>query len=433
MPNESNSVKCGNCGNLNPSTVDKCSYCGHRLRWRPVIVKALAGLVVLSGGYFSWTSCSQTIIPTPSPSPTYSPTPSPSPTYSPTPSPSPTYSPTPSPSPTYSPTPSPSPTYSPTPSPSPTYSPTPSPLPQVPNANTYRSLAEVPNVPKGVIRYGGSTTFAVLEDKDKGDAITAIKKAHPEFNLIYIEPPLGVNPGSGSGIRMLIEGQISIARSSRHIKKEELEEAKSLRFTLEEIPVAIDGIAFYVNPELMNKGVKGLTLAQAKDIFVGRIKNWKEIGGPDMEIAPLSRNPKDGGTPEFFQETVLQKQALGSNVQIARDTTESIRKVAITSGGIGYATASEVINQVMIRPLPLTKSANSPFISPCSDNNCTAVNKAAFTNNSYPITRRIFVIIKHDGRFDEQAGIAYADMLLSDEGQKLLDKSGFVPIRNNPR
>ncbi|MDF0556191.1 substrate-binding domain-containing protein [Kamptonema sp. UHCC 0994] len=423
MPNESNSVKCGNCGNLNPSTVDKCSYCGHRLRWGPVIVKALAGLVVLSGGYFSWTSCSQTLIPIPSPSPTYSLTSSPQVT---TPSPivSPDSNPTPTPSP-------PVPTTSPIVSPD--SNPTPTPLPQLPNATTYRSLAEVPNVPKGVIRYGGSTTFAVLEDKDKGDAITAIKKAHPEFNLIYIEPPPGEKPGSGSGLRMLIEGQISIARSSRPLKDDEFERARNRNFTLEQIPVAIDGIAFYVNPELMNQGVKGITLTQAQNIFTGKVKNWKEIGGPDIEIAPFSRDPIDGGTPEFFQETVLRKQALGSNVQIARDTTESIRKVAINSGGIGYATASEVINQIMIRSLPLARSANSSFISPCSDNNCTAVNKATFTDGSYPITRQLFVIIKRDGSIAEQAGVAYADMLLSDEGQKLLDKAGFVPIRNNPR
>lgn len=108
-----------------------------------------------------------------------------------------------------------------------------------------------------------------------------------------------------------------------------LESLNYRSFTLEQIPVAIDGIAFYVNPELMTQGVKGITLAQAQEIFRGRVKNWKEIGCPDIEISPFSRNPKDSGTSEFFQETVLRKTPLGSNVQIVRETTEAIRKVAI--------------------------------------------------------------------------------------------------------
>jgi phosphate transport system substrate-binding protein len=68
-------------------------------------------------------------------------------------------------------------------------------------------------------------------------------------------------------------------------------------------------------------------------------------------------------------------------------------------------------------------------VSPCIDQVCKAVNKTAFTDGTYPLTRRIFVVIKQDGKLDEQAGVAYANMLLSDEGQKLVEEAGFVPIR----
>jgi phosphate transport system substrate-binding protein len=57
------------------------------------------------------------------------------------------------------------------------------------------------------------------------------------------------------------------------------------------------------------------------------------------------------------------------------------------------------------------------------------VNEAAFADGSYPVTRRLFVILKRDGKLDEQAGVAYANLLLSDEGQALVKKAGFVPIR----
>jgi phosphate transport system substrate-binding protein len=57
------------------------------------------------------------------------------------------------------------------------------------------------------------------------------------------------------------------------------------------------------------------------------------------------------------------------------------------------------------------------------------VNLTDFGNDAYPITRRIFVVIKRDGKLDEQAGVAYVNMLLSDEGQQLVEQAGLVPLR----
>lgn len=229
---------------------------------------------------------------------------------------------------------------------------------------------------------------------------------------------------------MLIENQLSFAQSSRPIKDEEYQRAQTRGFKLKDIPVAIDGIAFYVNPELVRQGLKGVTLAQVQNIFTGKIKNWKEAGGPDQAITPFSRNLKAGGTVDFFYEKVLEEQPLGTNAQEVQDTTHSIRNVARTAGGIGYATASEVINQQTIRSLPLAKDANSSFVSPCADDTCTSVNQKDFANDVYPLTRRLFVIIRQDGRLNEQAGVVYANMLLSNEGQKFVEETGFVSIRN---
>jgi len=395
MSSGSNDVQCPNCKRPILSTADKCSYCGTRLRGVHPILLGLAGLLILGGAYFVF---KDKLFGAQSPTSTASPSsPIPNPT---------------SPAPTTSP-------ISPIPNPTTPVTPTSAAF------TTYLSLANVPNVPNGIFNYGGSTTFAPLRSPV---VVAAINKTHPQFQLRYTEPPNG-KPGSGTGIKMLIEGEMSFAESSRAVKDDEFELAQKRNFKLEQVPVAIDGIAFYVNPELMNQGLKGITLAQVRDIFTGRVNNWKDVGGPDMEITPFSRNLEAGGTVDYFYEKVLDKQPLGSNVQEVRDTTGSIQKVAITRGGIGYATASEVINQSTIRLLPLGKVASSGFVSPCIDRVCKAVNKTAFTDGSYPLTRRLFVVIKQDGKLDEQAGVAYANMLLSDEGQKLVEEAGFVPIR----
>jgi phosphate transport system substrate-binding protein len=166
-----------------------------------------------------------------------------------------------------------------------------------------------------------------------------------------------------------------------------------------------------------------------RDIFTGKIANWQAVGGPNIPITAVSRDPSAGGTVDFFIENVLEKQPLGKAVNIARDATDSIRKVAAAPGGIGFATSTESINQRTIRLLALGKGGHQSFVSPCGDAACTLVNEAAFADSSYPVTRRLFVILKRDGKLDEQAGVAYANLLLSDEGQALVKKAGFVPIR----
>jgi phosphate transport system substrate-binding protein len=290
---------------------------------------------------------------------------------------------------------------------------------------THHIIADIPNVPEGTFNYGGSTTFAPLRNIA---VLVDIQLAHRKFQLRYTEPQTG-KPGSGKGIEMLLEGQLSFSLSSRPVKDEEFEKAQKRNFKLEQVPVAIDGIALYVHPKLIAQGLKGITLTEAQHIFTGKITNWKQVGGPNVTIVPFSRNLKDGGTVDFFYEHVLAKQSFAASVKEVRDTTHSIRKVASTPGGIGYATASEVINQHKIHVLPLAKEANSLFVSPCASPICTATNETAFADGSYPITRRLFVVIKRDGRLDEQAGVAYVNILLSDEGQKFVEQAGFVPIR----
>ncbi|NJL10145.1 MAG: hypothetical protein HC908_08185, partial [Calothrix sp. SM1_7_51] len=150
----------------------------------------------------------------------------------------------------------------------------------------------------------------------------------------------------------------------------------------------------------------------------------------DLKITPVSRDPQDGGTPEYFQEKILGDEPFASSIQpYPTNTTASLQKVAKTSGAIGYATASEVCNQQIIRSLPIAKDTSQPFVASC---NGRQVNQTDFAKDIYPITRRLFIILKRDGKLDEQGGVAYVNLLLSDEGQKLVNQVGLVSIRNIP-
>ncbi|PPS46078.1 hypothetical protein B1A85_00985 [Chroococcidiopsis sp. TS-821] len=287
---------------------------------------------------------------------------------------------------------------------------------------SYRTFAEVPNVPKGIFNYGGSPTFAPLRSPA---ILSAISQSQRQFQLRFVEP-VGVPQSSSEGIQMLLDGELSFALSSRPLKENELNQAKLRGFALEQIPVAIDGITFFVNPRNL---IVGLNLSQLQDIFSGEINNWKTVGGSDLPIAAFSFDPQVSGTADVVQQRVLAGREFGNNVQIVRTASEAILKVAATPGGISYASASVVVGQKTIYPLPLSRAPGEMFITPFVGVNETVLNKTALANASYPLTRRLFVIVKRDGSLDEQAGVAYANLLATDEGEKLIDEAGFVPIR----
>ncbi len=292
-----------------------------------------------------------------------------------------------------------------------------------------RTFAEVPNTPSGLFSYGGSTTWAPI--RKTLDPI--IQTNQPQFKLRYTNPVVG-KPGSGTGIKMLLENQLAFSQSSRPVEEKEYQKAQERGFSLKEIPVAIDGIAIAVHPNL---NIPGLTVTQLKDIYTGKINNWKQVGGPDLPLTPYSRLQEAGGTVEFFVDNVLQGGKLGNNVKIVDDTTRGLRKVASDPGGIYYATAIEVLTQCNVKPLPIGSKADQlvpPYKEPLVDpsqcpNQRNSLNRVAIQNGQYPITRRLFVIVKQNGLEDEQAGMAYAALLLSAQGQELINNAGFVSLR----
>ncbi len=297
--------------------------------------------------------------------------------------------------------------------------PVPSSVRPSPKVELYRSMKEVPNVPAGLFHYAGAVTFASLHAQTMRSAIS---QTYPDFRLSYKEPTRS-KPGSTAGIDMLLNAEISFAQSARPLEDEEYRRAKVRNLVLEQIPVAIDGVAFYVHPDIP---VSGLSIDQLQSIFLGKVTNWKQVGGPNLMIVPFSLDPKLVSMINLLLGSDKDK-GLGRKVQIVRDVTSAVRKVASTPGAIGYASASEVARQQTIRPLNLARTGSTQYVKPVLGKNL--VNAEAFQDGSYPLTRRLFVVIRHDGTLDELAGEAYSNLLLSNEGQKIIEKSGFVPIR----
>jgi phosphate transport system substrate-binding protein len=285
------------------------------------------------------------------------------------------------------------------------------------------------NFPSGLFSYGGSTTWAPI----RKEVDPEIQKLWPNFQLRYTDPTTGA-PGSGTGIKMLLDNQLAFSQSSRSLKDEEYQKAQQRGFQLKEIPVAIDGIAIAVNPNLQ---IPGLTVAQLKDIYTGKLTNWQQVNGPNLPIKPYSRRLEEGGTVEFFDQNVMGGEKFGANVKFIPTTTQALQEMGKNLGGIYYASAPEVVGQCTVKPLPLGRKSDQlipPYKQPFIDlQNCpqqrNQLNATAFQKGEYPITRRLFVLVKQNGQNDQQAGEAYANWLLTDQGQELITKAGFVRIR----
>ena len=104
--------------------------------------------------------------------------------------------------------------------------------------------------------------------------------------------------GSGVGIADMINKTNDIANASRKIKDEEAEEAKAAGVDVKEFTVLFDGISIIVSK---NINITEISIQQLSDIYIEKITNWKEIGGPDAPIVAYARD-SSSGTGEYFLE-----------------------------------------------------------------------------------------------------------------------------------
>lgn len=299
-----------------------------------------------------------------------------------------------------------------------------------------KRIADVPNVPKLTqVTFGGSTTWQKLNDPK---IIARIREHHPNFKLERIIPTSKEVQNSAIGINWLITGKydLSFSQSSLPIEQFQSQNTGNNPLSIEQVTVAHNVISIFVNRELTSQKLKGLTLQQVQDIFSGKVTNWKDVNKDlDMKITIVNRKSHhQNGTIDIFQDQVLNGNPYAANKIEVENPTQGIRTVASTPGAIGFYSVSLVINQERIRILPIAKQDKLAFVSPCTDDSCKAVNRNLIESQSYPkeLTGNLYVIVKRDGGLKQQAGIAYANMLLSDEGQKLIEEAGFIPVRKVP-
>lgn len=216
--------------------------------------------------------------------------------------------------------------------------------------------------------------------------------------------------GSGTGIAALINGGTDICMASRRMKDKERRLAEKRHGKpVREFPVALDAIAIYVHP---SNAIESLTVAQIESIYSGRVRNWKELGGADQPIVAYSRE-NSSGTYEYFKERVLRKKDFAPFVATLPGTAGVVNSVSEDRSSIGYG---GIAFGSRVRIVPVRNDPSSPAVEP------TLANVHA---KRYPLWRELYFYTagEPEGRIKN-----FIDWALSDEGQKVCEQVGYLPL-----
>jgi len=235
------------------------------------------------------------------------------------------------------------------------------------------------------VTLAGSTAFQPFAERlaDEYDA------AHPEQNVTV------QGGGSALGISAALNGAAQIGMA-------DLVDLPADAAALKAVVVARDGIAVVVNPA--NK-VANLDMARIRDIYMGQIRNWKDLGGSDAPITVVSRESGSGTRSSF--ESILGRFDLTTDA-IIQDSNGTIREtVANDANAIGYLSYG-LVNDKIKAVLVDGKACTTELI----------------LRGEYKLVRPIFFLTLGDPSGATKEFIEY---VLGPVGQALIKADGLLP------
>jgi phosphate transport system substrate-binding protein len=231
---------------------------------------------------------------------------------------------------------------------------------------------------------GGTAHIPVM--KDAAQQIMAI---NPKIRITV------AGGGSGVGVQKVGAGLVAIGNTGRALTPEEI-----AKYGLKTFPFAIDGVAVAVNP---GNPVKALTAQQVKDIFAGKITNWKQVGGKDASINLFTRD-EASGTRETFWKKLLKKGPIADKANVVASNGAMKTAVAQDPNAIGHLDATVV-------------GVKLDGVDPTQEN---------AKSGKYPVVRLLYMNTKGE---PTPLVKAFIDYIKGPEGAKLVVKHGYIPVK----
>jgi phosphate transport system substrate-binding protein len=253
---------------------------------------------------------------------------------------------------------------------------------------------------------------AQAQDKLTLDGSTTVGPIAKAFAEFYMRQNPGVNitvseSGSGNGAKALLNGTCDIANLSRNLKDAERKAMEEKGVKPVEHTFAFDALPVIVHP---SNRVKGLTLEQVRDIYTGKITNWKEVGGADQRIVVISRDT-NSGTYETFKDLILGKDnKILESAEYTGSNGGVRQRVQMTRGAIGYAGLGFVDRTV--------KALAINGVAPCAE---------SVVQKRYPISRALFMFTNGEPAADTLVA-KFIGLSKTTRGKEIIEEIGFVPV-----
>ena len=247
-----------------------------------------------------------------------------------------------------------------------------------------------------VLQIEGSTTVGPIADA----FVNYFKGVNPDLEITVKQN------GSGNGAAALNDGRCDIATMSRFMKPGEFKSAVEKGVMPVAHVVALDGVCIIVHP---SNPIKELTTAQVRDIYTGKIKNWKELGGADMAIVPVTRD-NASGTFETFETLVMNKQDMAGHVETVNTNPQAHARVSNTVGAIAYVGIGFLDSKVRALKIDGVMPSRRTIVS-----------------GEYPVARPLFFFTNGYPKMGSTI-YKFCTFHLSEEGQEYVEAKGFIPV-----
>lgn len=221
--------------------------------------------------------------------------------------------------------------------------------------------------------------------------------------------------GSSGGISALGDGLADIGMVSKPVSGEDREKYPGVDFRT--YAIGLDGVALVVSRPVWEAGVHALSRDEISAVYEGKIRNWKELGGPDAPIVFYNKEP-GRGTWEVFADwcygdhrraPLISHPEVGANEE-ARTKVGS-HSSAVTQLSFAWAEGAEGLRTLGIK-LP-----SGEIVRP---------NVETIRTGHYPLVRTLYLVTDGEAKGPARVLIEY---LLSEDGQELVRKNGYIPIR----
>jgi phosphate transport system substrate-binding protein len=224
---------------------------------------------------------------------------------------------------------------------------------------------------------------------------------------------LATNTATHDAYVHLIEGTCDVNLTARPPSESERKLAAEKGAGIELLPIGRDALVFIVHRD---NPVAGLTLAQVRQIYGGKVGTWKEVGGLEEKMFAMSRE-RDSGSQELFDALVMKGAATAEGIArtevVAGSMAGPFNRVTQEKGGLAYSVA---YYERFMAMSPYTRTLAIDGVEPTAEN---------VRSGKYPLIAPIYAAVRKDAAADSAAR-KLARYLQSAEGQKLLEEAGYV-------